>query len=126
MAQERGRNLLPPLREIIMGGEKYRLVFDNRALVAAEAVYEDEYGKNFGIYQIMQECAVPKQRAIMAVIYAAMRSGGANMTWENFLGEFRLSDLPGIQDAVTSAILETLPDGEDDGKNAEATAGTEK
>ena len=119
----RGRDMSAPIEHIDFHGERVPLKFNNRAARIAEDVYASEYGRDVGYYDIIAEVAVPKHRAIMAVVYGGMVAAGSAVTWEDFDENFHLTDVPGVSDAILRGTMASLPtdDPDDDGKNPRAT-----
>ena len=112
---EKARDITAPYKRVTLDGQTYGLVFNNKAARVAEAVYEDEYGRDTGYYDILQEMAMRKHRAMMAVLYGALVAGGAEMTWEDFDAKFTLASIDGFAEILRAGVIESLPD--DDGKN---------
>jgi len=118
----RGRDLDAPEMFISLGGQRYRLRFNNKATRVAEDVYEDVFGKDLGYYLILKEAANFKHRALQALYYGALIGGGNEMTWEEFDRLFSVSAIDGMSDVIQKAIARSLP--EADPKNGETTPGT--
>lgn len=118
----RGRDVAAPERAIIWNGKRYVLTFNNRTARLVEDIYDQHMGRgDLGYYDAMNELAVPKHRALMAFMYAAIVSGGGDVAWEDFEKDFRLDDIEGMAAAIRTAVADSLPEGsEDDAKNAEA------
>ena len=119
----RGRDMGAPIESISFRGERVPLKFNNRAARIAEDVYASEYGRDVGYYDIIAEVAVPKHRAIMAVIYGAMVAAGSAVTWAEFDEHFHLTDVPGVSEAILRGTMASLPtdEADGDGKNPQAT-----
>ena len=119
----RGRDIGAPIEHVEFRGVRVPIKFNNRAARIAEDVYASEYGRDLGYYDIIAEVAVPKHRAIMAVVYGGMVAAGSDVTWEDFDEHFRLTDVPGVSEAILRGTMASLPtdDPDDDGKNLKAT-----
>lgn len=104
-----GRDVSAPEQHIELNEHKYTLVYNNRAARVAEDVYEQQYGRDVGYYDILAEMAARKHRAIMAIIYGAMVAGGAEMTWDEFDALFTLGAIDSVRAAVQQHVLESLP-----------------
>ena len=115
----RGRDMGAPIEHIDFHGARVPLKFNNRAA----RIYELLCNGIVGYYDIIAEVAVPKHRAIMAVIYGAMVAAGSAVTWAEFDEHFHLTDVPGVSEAILRGTMASLPtdDPEDDGKNPQAT-----
>lgn len=105
----RGRDVSAPEQHVELGGHKYTLVYSNRAARVAEDVYEQQYGRDMGYYDIIAEMAARKHRAIMAIVYGAVIAGGAELSWEDFDRDFTLAAIDAVRDAVQARVLESLP-----------------
>ena len=119
----KGRDVSAPVRHVTHNGRTYPMVYNNTTARLVEDVYADIYGHpEKGYYDVLDELAVPKHRAVMAMAYAAIHAADPSVTWEEFDASFRITDIEGMREAMQSAVLESLPDPEDDGeaKNADA------
>ena len=110
----KGRDVAAPVKGITFKGQRYPMKFNNNAARIAEDIYADVYGKDIGYYGIMNEVAVPRHRALMALIYAGIVAGGADVTWEDFDENFRITDVDGVAQAVRSGVIQSLPDEDPD------------
>lgn len=121
----RGRDVAAPVQHVVFNGQRYPMKFNNRAARITEDIYADKYGHDIGYYAIINEVAIPKHRAIMAMVYAGIVAAGADVTWEDFEENFRLTDIDGVSQAIHKGVMQSLPDedpdAEDDEKNAETT-----
>lgn len=119
----KGRDVDAPVRMVDWHGRKFPMRFDNRMARIVEDVYAQEYRHpEMGYYDVLGEIGVPKHRALMAMAYAAIVSGGVDIEFGVFEMEFRITDIEGMQEAIQGAVMESLPKGEDgDEKNAETT-----
>lgn len=126
-AQEtmRGRDVAAPVQYVAYDGQRYPMKFSNLAARIAEDVYAEKYGRDIGYYAIIGEVAIPKHRAIMAMVYAGIVAAGAEVEWDDFEDKFRLTDIEGISQAIHKGVVQSLPDEDpdtpDDGKNVGAT-----
>lgn len=121
--EAKGRDVSAPVRHVTFGGKSYPMVYNNTTARIAEDVYAEYYGHpEKGYYDVLDELAVPKHRAVMAMAFAAIRAGSPEVTWEEFDEKFRLTDIEGMRHAIQQAVLDSLPDPEEDetGKNADA------
>ena len=110
----RGRDVSAPEQHIELGEHKYTLVYNNRAARIAEDVYEQQYGRDKGYYDIIAEMAGRKHRAIMAVVYGAIIAGGAELTWDDFDRDFTISAIDAVRESVQARVLESLPQPDED------------
>ena len=122
----RGRDMAAPEKCVTFNGQIWPLKFNNRAARIAEDVYAEQFGRDVGYYAILAEVAVPKHRAIMALVYAGITAAGAEVDWEDFDENFRITDIEGVSRAVQMGVIQSLPDEDPDedegeGKNAAAT-----
>ena len=122
----KGRDISAPVQHVVFNGQRYPMIFNNRAARITEDVYSDQYGREVGYYTVLNEVAIPKHRAIMAVVYAGIVAAGADISREEFDENFKLTDIEGVTEAIRKGVLESLPDedpeGEDpESKNAAAT-----
>lgn len=115
----KGRDVSAPQRHITLDGQTYGLVFNNYAARLAEDIYEEQYGRDEGYAVILQELSRLKHRALMAVVYGAMIAGGAEMTWEEFDEKFKYGALAELTESIRSAVLESLPQGDNEKKTDE-------
>lgn len=122
-----GRDLAAPERTVTIRGEKFRLKFNNRMARIAEDVYQEQYGRDMGYYDIIQELAKNKHRAVMAVIYAAGAAGGMDITWEEFDEIFTLDMVDSVREAIVGALAESMPQPEpgEDPNGADAQGKTD-
>ena len=120
----KGRDVAAPQRHVRFHGKSYPMIYNNTTARIAEDVYADVYGHpELGYYDVLDELAVPKHRAVMAMAYAAIRAANPEVTWEAFDAAFALTDIEGMRQAMQQAVLESLPEPEeagDDAKNAAA------
>lgn len=122
----RGRDLTAPTQKMEFDGREYTLRFDMNCFRIAEDVYEEQYGKDRNFAEIAIELTKGRLGAVMAVYYAAMISGGAELAWEEFSEKFRLTDIPGVRDKLTVMLSDALPDpepGDDKGPLANGAGG---
>lgn len=108
---------------LTLNGRNYRMTFDMAALAYAENVYEDYFHKPTNVSEIIADLVLGKQRAVMAIGYAAMQSAGENVTFEEFTKEvYNFENAAEYQQTVTDALLKMMKvgdgTGEDDGKKA--------
>lgn len=115
--QIRGRDISAPIEYITLDGTRYKTVYSNQTARLAEDVYERQYGMDVGYAVILSDLSKGKYRAVMALFYAALRAGGAEMTWEDFDARFRLDSVPGILDVIARAVTQSLPDAPEDDAN---------
>ncbi|MBR4081346.1 MAG: hypothetical protein IKK21_06140 [Clostridia bacterium] len=120
----KGRDVAAPVKQITFMGQRYAMKFNNRAARIAEDIYADQYGADIGYYAIMAEVAMPKHRALMALIYAGIKAAGADVTWEDFDENFRITDVDGVAQAVRHGVIQSLPDEDPDGNPEEKNAPT--
>ena len=125
----RGRELAAPQTEMEFDGQMCPLKFDMNCFRIAEDVYEEEYGQDANFAEIAVKLTKGRLGAIMAVSYAALVSGGLNITFPNFQAVFKLTDIPGVRDRMTDLLADALPDPDPDEANApdptkEAAAGS--
>ena len=106
----KGSNYLAPITEIVMDGTVYQLRFDLNCFRIAEDIYADEYQKEKNFAEIALELTRGRLSAIMAVFYAAIRSAGNALSWQAFCGTFKLTDIPGVKDALIQAVADALPE----------------
>lgn len=106
---ERGRDVSAPVKFIELNGQRYELVFNNKAARVAEDVYEQVYGNDVGYAEILRLLTLSKYKAIMAVFYGALLAGGTDMSWEEFDEAFKLDSIPGVKEAILKGIVDALP-----------------
>lgn len=111
MIPQRGRNVSAPVQHVTLNGTRYTLVFNNKAMRIAEDVYSEQYGKDMGFFDIVTELQHKRYRAIMAIVFSALRAGGLEMSWEDFDKTFTLASLDAVRQAVQAGILAALPTG---------------
>lgn len=105
----RGRDVGAPVKHITIRGTTYPLVFNNHAARIAEDVYEEAYGKDVGYHDILRALARGKYSATMALYYAALVAGGAEITWEEFDRDFKIDQIEGIREVLENGITQSLP-----------------
>lgn len=110
----KGRDMAAPVKDITIKGIVYPLKFNNYSARLAEDVYEDQYGKDKNYTDILQELSRGKYRAIMAVFFGAMVSGGHSMSWADFDEQFKLDSISGIKEVIAKGIVQALPQADDD------------
>lgn len=106
----RGRDMSAPVEFITLNGTQYKTVYNNQTARIAEDVYEQQYGKDVGYGEILKGIAKGKYSAIMALFYAAIISGGAHLSWEDFDAQFHLDSIEGVREIIARAVQKTLPD----------------
>lgn len=106
----RGRDMSAPVEFITLNGTQYKTVYNNQTARIAEDVYEQQYGKDVGYGEILKGIAKGKYSAIMALFYAAIISGGAQLSWEDFDAQFHLDSIEGVREIIARAVQKTLPD----------------
>lgn len=107
---DKGRDVSAPERLIRFGDQEYKLVFNNATARTVEDIYDQRYGHpEKGYYDVLNELAIPKHRALMAVAYAAILEGGGKVSWEEFEDRFRLTDIVGLKDQLQAAVIDSLP-----------------
>ena len=118
----KGADVSAPVRHVKFDGAEYPMVYSNRTARIVEDVYAEEYGHpELGYYDVLSELVVPKHRAVMALAYAAIRAGGAEVTFSDFDERFLITDIEGMRESMQAAVLATLPEADgDDAKNGEA------
>lgn len=107
--ENRGRDISAPIEQITINGQPYKLLFNNYAARIAEDVYEQYYGKDVGFGDILKGIARGKYSACMALFYAAMIAGGADMPWPEFDQNFKLDSIEGIRDIIMRGVEKALP-----------------
>lgn len=115
----RGRDVSAPVKHITINGVTYPLVFNNNMARIAEDVYEEAYGKDVGYQDILKSLARGKYSATMAMYYAAMVAGGAEISWEDFDRDFRIDQIEGVREILAKGITQSLPTEDTDEDNAE-------
>ncbi len=110
MEQERGRDISAPVRNITIDGQKFALVFNNRTARLAEDVYEEHFGRDTGYAAILNDLAKGKYRAVLAVFYGAMASGGCDMPFEEFDEKFKLDSVDGIREIIAAGVSRAMPE----------------
>lgn len=119
---KRGRDIAAPMSTIEFQGKHIPIKFSNRAARIAEDIYAEEFGCDIGYYAILAEVAVPKHRALMAVLYGAVAAAGNPISWQEFDENFHLTDVPGVAAAIRRGTMDSLPQEDpDDAGNPEAT-----
>ena len=125
VAPVRGRDVDAPVKYVTFDGQRYPMVFNNRAARITEDIYEEKYGRDIGYYGVLAEVEIPKHRAIMAMVYASIAASGAEISWEDFEANFKLTDIEGVAQAIQAGVIQSLPDEDPDAdpdeKNAKAT-----
>ena len=112
MDNVRGRELRAPAQTMEFDGEQRKIVFSMETFRIAEDVYEEQYGKDKNFAEIAMDLTKGKIGAVMAVYYAALVVGGLDITWANFAAIFKLTDIPGVKDALIEMTADALPDPE--------------
>ena len=110
--QPRGRELRAPTQRMEFNGRMYEVRFDMNAFRIAENVFEEYYHQDVNFAEIALRLTRGKLGAIMAVYYAALVSGGADVSWSDFAQNFKLTDIPGVRDKLTELLADALPDPE--------------
>lgn len=105
----RGKDVDAPTSEMTLGGEKMPLRFDMETMRIAEDVYEQYFGRNANFADILQYLAMGKIGGIMAILYGALRSAGAEIAWRDFTAAFRLTDVPGVREQLQQQMLAAMP-----------------
>ena len=96
----RGKDVDAPTSEMTLGGEKMPLRFDMETMRIAEDVK---------FADILQYLAMGKIGGIMAILYGALRSAGAEIAWRDFTAAFRLTDVPGVREQLQQQMLAAMP-----------------
>lgn len=105
----RGRDVSAPVKHITIRGVMYPLVFNNQAARIAEDIYEQAYGKDVGYQEILMALSRGKYSATMAMYYASLIAGGAEMTWEEFDRDFRIDSIEGVREILQRGVEQSLP-----------------
>ena len=113
----RGRDMSAPVEFITLNGTQYKTVYNNQTARIAEDVYEQQYGKDVGYGEILKGIAKGKYSAIMALFYAAIISGGAQLSWEDFDAQFKLDSIEGVREVIARAIQKSLPEAPEEPEN---------
>ena len=121
----RGRDLAAPTQKMEFNGREYALRFDMNCFRIAEDVYEERYGQDLNFAEIAMKLVKGKLGAVMAVYYAAMISGGADLDWDDFAAQFKLTDIPGVRDRLSEMLSDALPDPEPGADGAPLSNGAE-
>lgn len=116
---EKARDVSAPIKTLTIGGKTYPLVFSNMAARIAEDVYELAYGKDVGYQYILNALARNKYSATMALLFGALRAGGATMEWEEFDQVFKLTQLDGIKELLQQGVTQSLPVPEPEGEEGQ-------
>ena len=111
-ANERARDISAPVQHISFGERSYTLCYNNMAARVAEDVYEQQYGRDVGYYDILDEMQRHKHRAIMAIVFGALVAGGAEITWEDFDRDFSITAIDAVRDRIAEGIIASLPEPE--------------
>lgn len=113
-----GRDLSVSAKHITIGGTQYTLKFNNNSARIAEDVYAEQFKKDIGYYEILEQATKLKHAALMALYYGAMVAGGTDMPWADFDDQFTLTSIEGM-DAIIQAVLDgavsSLPTPTEDG-----------
>lgn len=118
MSEIRARDLRSAELTITFKGEKRRMVFDNYAYAAAEDIYQEEYGRDEGIYKILADMAHGRTRGIFAIAYGALKSGGLkNLTFRDFMEHFSIAEMEKLNHDMRTGVMNSMPPVEP-GKNA--------
>lgn len=121
----RGRDLTAPTQKMEFNGREYALRFDMNCFRIAEDIYEEQYGQDLNFAEIAMKLVKGKLGAVMAVYYAAMISGGADLRWDDFAAQFKLTDIPGVRDRLSEMLSDALPDPEPGDSSAPLSNGAE-
>ena len=121
----RGRELTAPKATMKWRGRECELRFDLNAFRIAEDVYADEYGKDKNFAEIALELTKGRLGAIMAMYYAALVSGGEEISWPSFQAEFQLTDIPGVRERLTQMVADALPEADPGGDPGPLAKGDE-
>ena len=78
------RDVSAPRKTFTVNGQEYVLLFDCNALRICEDVYEDHYHRQKNFAEIAEELSRNRIGAIMAILYGALVSGGAELTWQQY------------------------------------------
>lgn len=107
------RDMSAPRKTIVVNGQEYTLAFDCNTLRICEDVYEDHYKRQKNFAEIADELARNRLGAIMAILYASLISGGADLSWQQYTEWFRLENLSSISESLVAGITEALPEARD-------------
>lgn len=106
------KDVSAPIRRMKIDGVQYELVFNNRFIREVETIYDAEYHCPKPAPMIFAEGQAGMMRALYALFYAAARSGGLKMTYQEFENQFSLLDVEGVQEMLNQGISDALPDPE--------------
>ena len=109
---QRGRDVSAPERTVTINDVQYTLVFSNRAARLAEDVYSEQYGRDMGYFDILDELSRRRYRAIMAIVYGALLAGGASLSWDEYDGAFTITSMDAVRQADLDGVVQALPDSE--------------
>lgn len=103
-------------------GSVRRMDFDMGCFAQAELAYEQRFGKDVNVNEIISELAQQKTRAVMAMAFGAMISAGEKITWDQFSKSvFTFKDSAALTDAVATAVLHMYRQ-DDNGEGGEKNA----
>lgn len=117
----KAKDLRAATKYITVDGTRVKMLFNNYCYYLAEDIYDREFGRDVGFEKILAEASDGKLRALMALTYAAIKAAGNEEkigSFKYFMDNFNLVDMQSMSADVIEGIAETLPDQEDDGKNA--------
>lgn len=108
----RARDISAPEKHITIGGKQYVLRFSNTAIRIAEDVYAERYGRDVGFTVILRDLSNSKYKAVMALYYGALCAGGADVSWDAFDRDFRVTSVEGMTEIIQRAMTQMLPEPE--------------
>ena len=113
------RDVRAPEITLSIDGKDYKARFDMMCYAHAETVYHREFKQKVNIAVLLSELADGMTPAIMALCYGGIVSAGADITWDTFKRKFSFASIPGVRDALTQAVADSLPDSDegDEGEN---------
>lgn len=120
---QRGRDLAGSYVDFEYCGKSYRLVANNHSAMLTEAIYEEKFGRDMGFYDILAELQVPKHRAIMAFIYGMLSDTDPSVTWDDFVKNFKLTDITEFARLLAKLVTENMPKVENDDDGNPTTEG---
>lgn len=116
-AADRARHVAAPIQYITLKGVKYPAIYNNKTARICEDIYADVYCKDIGYANILVELSRGRYSAIMAMLYAAIVSGGSDMTFQEFDEIFSLDAIDGLKEKVLAGVTASLPQEEENPKN---------
>lgn len=108
-------------------GKVRELVWNNNAMMYAEAASKNEYYSEKGADEIIRDLVQGKLQSVVLLLYGAQKAADPTIKWESYQIDFNFDCLKDYAAAVKDGMEHYLPEAKEEiesGAEAEETAGS--